>query len=137
MIRLAGRDDEPAITRLVAQLASGATAEDMHARFFKVLEHPEHRIWVFERAGLVIGFVHAFIRPALEKPLEVVVQSIVTDGTARNEGIGRRLMEEVERWASDSGYRSAALHTRNAAGFYRRLGYNEIATPTFMRKTLN
>lgn len=136
MIRAASPADGPAITRLVAELASGATAEDLHARFAKVFAHPEHRIWVFEKSGSVTGFVHAFIRPALEKPLEVVVQSIVTDRTVRNEGIGRRLMAEVELWAADNGYPSVALHTRNAAAFYRRLGYGEIAAPNFMRKAL-
>ena len=136
MIRPADRNDETAIARLVAELASRAPTEDLRTRFIRVLEHPEHRVWVFERAGSVAGFVHAFIRPALEKPLEVVVQSIVTDGTVRKEGIGRKLMEEVERWAADSGYTSVALHTRNAAAFYRRLGYDEIAAPSFMRKVL-
>lgn len=136
MIRPADRNDETAIARLVAELASRATTEDLRTRFVRVLESPEHRVWVFERAGSVAGFVHAFIRPALEKPIEVVVQSIVTDGTVRKEGIGRKLMEEVERWAADSGYTSVALHTRNAAAFYRRLGYDEIAAPALMRKVL-
>lgn len=50
----------------------------------------------------------------------------VADG-ARGIGLGRRLVDHVERWAAQHGVRGAYLLTTTAAGFFARLGY-EVAT---------
>lgn len=135
-IRRATNADLASIARLARALASAAAEDEIAARAAKALAHPDHRIWVFERDGTITGYVHAFIRTALEKPIEVVVQSIVTDESARKRGIGRALMAEVEGWAKATGHGSVALHTRNAQHFYGRLGYEPVADPTLMRKRL-
>lgn len=135
-IRAVAAEDLPAVAKLLRELSPDLTAEDLAARLKAVAERPDHRIWIFKRNATIIGVMHAFVRPALEKPVEVVVQALVIDPAHRKAGIGRNLMAEVERWAKELGHASVALHTQNAAPFYEGIGYAKIATPHFMRKTL-
>ena len=53
----------------------------------------------------------------------VTLRVIGLDPGARGAGIGRRLVEEIEREASRLGVRLISLGPDEAAGFYERLGY--------------
>ena len=128
--------DIPAAASLLTALDKELTPSILHERLGKLADSADHRVWVFEEQGVVVGVAHAFIRPALEKPCELAVQSIAVDPTRRNAGIGRALMAEAEQWARSRGLPSVALHTRNAAPFYRKLGYSESAALVRMRKIL-
>jgi GNAT superfamily N-acetyltransferase len=44
-----------------------------------------------------------YVRPALDKPPEVIIQAIVIDAY-RGKGIGKILMSAAESWASERGY---------------------------------
>jgi predicted N-acetyltransferase YhbS len=135
-IRGVTQADAAPIAALIRELAGDATDDDIAARLTSVLARDDHRVWVFEQGDRIEGVLHAFIRPALEKPVEVVVQSLVVSPKQRKAGIGRALMAEAERWALRGGHSSVALHTRNAQAFYDRLGYAAVASPDLMRKTL-
>ena len=128
--------DIPAAAGLLTSLDKSLTPSILGERLAKLAGNADHRVWVFEEQGVVVGIAHAFVRPALEKPCELVVQSIAVDPARRTSGIGRALMAEAEQWARSRGLTSIALHTRNAAPFYRKLGYSEVAAPAFMRKIL-
>ncbi len=95
-----------------------------------------HRVIVAEEDGEIVGVLHAFERPALEKPCEVVVQALIVDETRRGSGIGAVLMHEAETWATTCGLSSTALYTRidrdAARAFYERIGYRLIATSHLM-----
>jgi GNAT superfamily N-acetyltransferase len=136
-IRGVTKADAAPIAALIRELAREATPADIATRLDTVLAGEGHRVWVYEQAGRIDGVLHAFIRPALEKPVEVVVQSLVVSPAQRKVGIGQALMAQAERWARDSGYAYVALHTRHAAPFYERLGYTVVATPHLMRKRLS
>lgn len=135
-IRPLAAADIPAAARLLTALDKSLTPAILGDRLGKIAGNDAHRVWVFEAEGAVVGVAHAFIRPALEKPCELVLQSIAVDPAGRNAGVGRALMAEAEQWARSQGLASVALHTRNAAPFYRKLGYGEIAVPALMRKSL-
>jgi N-acetylglutamate synthase-like GNAT family acetyltransferase len=135
-IRALAPADIPAAAVLLAALDRTLTSQVLRERLKAIEGRTDHQVWVYERDGKVAGVAHAYIRPALEKPRELVLQSIAVDPTHRTVGIGRALMGEAERWARSRGLTSVALHTRNAAPFYRKLGYNEVSAPAFMRKTL-
>lgn len=130
--------DIPVAAELLTALDRTLTPETLAERLKAVRAYADQRVWVFEDHGTIAGVVHAFIRPALEKPCEVVVQSIAVDAARRNRGIGRALMAEAEQWARSRGLPSVALHTRRAAPFYRKLGFQESGAPAHsMRKTLS
>ncbi|MAN80194.1 MAG: GNAT family N-acetyltransferase [Rhodospirillaceae bacterium] len=125
---------------LMAQLGYDISAEDFAARFSTVTANPNHAVLVAERGGLLLGLVHIFIRAALEKPVEAVVQSLVVDGRARGTGIGRALMDRAEGWAQARGLPSVTLYSTltrdDALAFYARLGYAEVARTALLRKML-
>ena len=126
----------PTARELLRQLGYDVGIEELAARFARLLGAADHHIAVAEYDGRAAGLLHAFARPALEKPYEAVVQVLVVDSTWRGQGIGRALMREAEAWAAARGLASVALHTRNARAFYTRLGYREVAAADFMRKRL-
>src|SRR5262249_55464799 len=98
-VRPIGDDDIPTATILLAQLGYKMPTAEVARRLRLVLDDPGHRVWVSEQDGRVVGLLHAFFRPALDKPPEVMVQALVVEASQRSKGIGERLMAEAEAWA--------------------------------------
>ena len=134
------RDARPAdmamVRRLIGQLADAPDEAEFRARFERVSAESGHRIIVAEMESEVVGVLHVFERPALEKPCEAVVQALVVDGERRGAGIGEALMREAEAWAVARKLASTALYTRidrdGARLFYERIGYRLKATSHLM-----
>jgi GNAT superfamily N-acetyltransferase len=139
-VRLLRPDDLPIVTELLRQLGYVTSADELANRIHRVLESGTHFAGVAEDGGRIFGLVHAYERPALEKPCEAVVQSLVVDTGARNAGTGRLLMAAAETWARAKGLTNVALHTRNdrddARAFYEHIGYCRAATSHLMCKPL-
>ncbi len=133
-------DDLPALDPLLRQLGYVIAQDDIARRFSAVMEAPGHSLDVAERDGRVVGFIHFFARAAIEKPPEVIVQALVVDDGLRGSGIGRKLMQRAEDWATANGYGFVALGTQTnrdeAHAFYERLGYRVAATSHLMRKAI-
>ena len=140
LIRELGQADLPAAAALLDELGYGLDPEEVAGRFGAVRAAPGHALWAAVAGGKVLGLVHVFARPALEKPPEAVVQALVVDAAHRGRGVGRRLMAAAEAWARERGYRSLSLATEisrdDAQAFYTALGYVIAATSHQMRKKL-
>jgi N-acetylglutamate synthase-like GNAT family acetyltransferase len=136
LIRAFHRADLPTVCELLRQLGSEIGVEELAGRLAFVLAAPGHRVLMAEHDGRVVGLMHVFVRPALEKPCEAVVQALIVDETLRGQGIGQALMHQAEAWAAARGLKSVALHTRHAEAFYARLGYARVAAADLMRKRL-
>jgi predicted N-acetyltransferase YhbS len=128
--------DLPTLRELLRQLGYEVGFEELAARLARVLDGSDHRVVVAEHDGQVAGVMHVFVRPALEKPCEAVVQALVVDEASRGRGIGQALMRDAETWAAARGLESVALYTRHAQAFYAPLGYVKVAAADFMRKRL-
>jgi GNAT superfamily N-acetyltransferase len=135
-IRPFRRSDTSAVAGLLRQLGTEVAAAELDARIEHVIAQADHCIAVAEEDGQVIGLLHVFKHPALEKPCEAVVQALVVDGKARGRGIGRALMEFAEAWARTRSLGSVALSTQRAQDFYLQLGYRKVATSDLMRKAM-
>lgn len=119
--------------------------EGLRAQLPELVKADEGRcIRVAVLDGVVVGLITAWLSPAPTGGLNyyagpvVHIGDIVITASARRQGLGDRLMAEVERWAAA---RSAAtitltVHDGNepAEALYRRRGYR--ATDTTMRKDL-
>ena len=136
IIRDARPADIPTVHRLIGQLADVPDEAEFRTRFQRVSTTSGHRIIVAEVDRAVVGVLHVFERPALEKPCEAVVQALVVDGDRRGAGIGEALMREAEAWAGSRKLASTALYTRvdrdRARRFYERIGYHLKATSHLM-----
>ena len=135
-IRPLSPTDLPVARRLLGELGYAVADSELARRVARVSDAPDHLIVVAEEDARVIGLLHAFERPALEKPCEVIVQALVVDAGLRRRGVGEALMHAAEAWAAARGQPSVALHTRSAQTFYARLGYAKVASSDLMRKAV-
>jgi GNAT superfamily N-acetyltransferase len=128
--------DISAVRRLIGQLGYVLEEVEFRDRFERVSNSAGHRIVVAEEDGQIVGVLHVFERPALEKACEAVVQALVVDDEWRGVGIGEALMREAEAWAARQGLTSTALYTRidrdRSRAFYERIGYRLKATSHLM-----
>jgi GNAT superfamily N-acetyltransferase len=132
--------DIPAALTLLEQLGYEISQLEVKRRLSLVTTSDDHRVWVFETDSRVVAMLHAFFRPALDKPPEVVVQSLVVEESLRSNGIGEALMFVAEDWGGLHGSDSVSLYShsrrQDAHRFYERLGYVRIAASNLMAKSL-
>lgn len=140
LIRALGTDDAQRVAELNAQLGYDAETDAIRERLRRIEVEGGHGVFGAEGPNGLVGFVHFFERPSIEKGFDLVVQSLVTDETQRGRGIGRLLMDKVEKSAHSRGIRSIVLSSRTdrqgAHAFYDVLGYKAVATSTIFSKTL-
>jgi GNAT superfamily N-acetyltransferase len=137
-VRTITESDIAAAAVLIGQLGYEMPQAELPRRLTAVLAQGDHRVWVYDDGGRVAGVLHAFFRPALDKPPEVIVQALVTEAEQRSKGIGEALMQVAEAWAREKGCTSVALYSRvdrdRAQRFYERLGYEKKAASVLLRK---
>lgn len=133
--------DLSSVRSLLCQLGYDVENARLESRVHSVLSAPLHFAVIAEIDDTVVGLLHVYERPALERPREAVVQALVVDESHREEGVGKVLMQAAEAWARDRGIGAVVLHTRidriGAQAFYARLGYEPAATSNLMRKNLD
>lgn len=60
-------------------------------------------------------------------PVKAKIRQMAVAPAWQGKGLGRRLMEELERELKTRGFREFELHARRSAeGFYQRLGYTTV-----------
>ncbi len=98
------------------------------------------RVIVADADGVVIGFVALHVFPRFEHDdVAVRILALVVDAGARARGVGRALIEETERIATESGAAfveiTAGHHRPDARRLYESLGYDASLT-AYLRKRL-
>ena len=87
----------------------------------------ERPVWVAVVDEVVVGFVAAGVSDHWSGERDAYIGELVTDDRWQGRGVGRRMVEEVERWARSRGLRRIRLETGAANGaaraFYDRLGF--------------
>ena len=127
-VRPATLADVPALAALATELGYPATAAETRARLESLMaQGGEHRVWVAEADGRVIGFLHAYVaRHLVSDPHAEIGGLVVADG-ARGQGVGVRLLEAVHAWARERGFHRVGVHSNvlraDAHRFYEREGY--------------
>jgi GNAT superfamily N-acetyltransferase len=129
-IREAQATDSPAITRLVAQLGYPTAEAEIQKRLAPILAHPDYALWVAEISGQVVGLTGVFVHLALEYDgFYGRLLGLVVDEPYRKQGIGKKLLDQTERWLRERGVNKLTLTSGTqrigAHKFYRRLGYAE------------
>ena len=133
-VREATERDAEAIHSLAGELAatvgdSPPRLEDVRARLVELLEEPRARVLVAEDER-VVGMASLWIKPDLAHGDTVIeVPTLVVAEGSRREGVGKLLMEEVQRLGAENGADLIELvaTTQNVAAreFYRTLGFVE------------
>ena len=140
LVRAMTADDLGAARSLLAQLGYAVEAPELARRFATVAATDGHAVLVAHAGAAVVGLLHVYARPAIEKPLEAIVQALVVDAMQRQRGIGGLLMDAAERWAAARGLPAVALSSNvvraEAHAFYAGRGYTVVATGHLFRKYL-
>jgi ribosomal protein S18 acetylase RimI-like enzyme len=133
-VREASAEDAKIIHSLAAELAgavgdSPPSLENVRERLAELLEEPRARVLVAE-GDVIVGVVSLWIKPDLAHGDSVVeVPMLVISEDRRREGVGKLMMEEVQRLAAENGATLIELvaTTQNnpAREFYRSLGFVE------------
>jgi GNAT superfamily N-acetyltransferase len=123
---------------LVAVVADGASVgylppldrEEARGYWAGVIR-PGNILLIAEREGRIVGTAQLELAMRLNGRHRAEVNKVLVDPTCQRQGIGRRLMEEIEDVARREGRTLLHLDTREGDGsndLYRRMGYIEAGS---------
>lgn len=92
-----------------------------------ILKDPSIRLVMAEEDGAIVGYAQISESRKLGHGAFLAVDQLLVDEARRSGGVGKALMEEIERWAGERGLGKVVLHSQahrsRAHVFYERLGY--------------
>jgi GNAT superfamily N-acetyltransferase len=140
-IRPAREPDGPGLARLATQLGYPTSGDEIRRRLQRVLASPNDIVLVASTAdGSLAGWAHGFVCQLLESDPRVEIGGLVVDERFRRQGIGRKLIRRIERWAGERGVAQVSVRCRTtrlvAHKFYGSLGYHAAKTQAVFRKRL-
>jgi GNAT superfamily N-acetyltransferase len=90
--------------------------------------------------GQVVRWIHGAEHVLVESGARCEILGLVVDETARRGGIGRQLVDAVERWALARGLPEvsvrSAVSRAESHPFYEQLGYERVKSQHVYRKRL-
>lgn len=139
-VRPARLTDAPAFASLATQLGYPSSTLQVEERMATVLEDPKHLILTAVFGNHVVGWAHAYICCLVESDAYVELGGLVVDESHRGKGAGGKLLERVEDWARQKGYRAVSVRSNvirhEAHKFYTARGYNQTKTQYAFLKPL-
>jgi GNAT superfamily N-acetyltransferase len=140
IIRKAQLADATRMAELSGTLGYPVSAHAMEQRLTRVLKLETHSVFVAERNGEVVGWTHGAEQEMLELGCRCEIWGLVVAENERGRGIGRRLVEAVEKWARDRGLENMSVRSNivrpESHPFYERIGYTRHKTQHAYRKQL-
>jgi len=139
-IRKAQLADANRMAELSGTLGYPVSAQTMEQRLTRVLKLETHSVFVAERNGHVVGWTHGAEQEMLELGCRCEIWGLVVAENERGRGVGRRLIEAVEKWARDRGLENMSVRSNivrpESHPFYERIGYTRYKTQHAYRKQL-
>ncbi|MDH4221904.1 MAG: GNAT family N-acetyltransferase [candidate division Zixibacteria bacterium] len=141
--KIAERDKSNWIS-LRAQLWTRAEPARLREEADDILKDRKWRVFVAKHAGKLIGFIECSIRdkaPGCETNRIGYIEGWFIAPAFRNQGVGKKLVEQGEKWAKDLGCREMASDTTSdyplSPKAHKALGYKEVKRKFFYRKELS
>jgi GNAT superfamily N-acetyltransferase len=136
-LRPATSADADRIAALFTEEGYPAGASDIVARLERFAS-PFSQVVVADHEGEILGFIALHVLPRFEHDDRIVrILALVVDSGVRERGIGRLLMAEAERLATEVGAAfvelTAGHHRPEARHLYESLGYDGTVT-AYLRK---
>src|ERR1041384_703995 len=132
IIRKATINDAARVAELSETLGYPVSAEAIEQRLARVLKLETHCVFVAERNGEVVGWSHGVEQEMLELDRRCEIWGLVVAENERGCGVGRRLIEAIEKWARDRGLKDMSVRSNvirpESHPFYERIGYTRYKT---------
>ena len=140
-LRNALATDADRIAKLSEELGYPVDSEVIRRRLERLLARAEHIVLVAEsQTNGVVGWIHAAEHDILETGRFCEILGLVVAAGQRGEGVGRRLVERIEGWATERQLQHVSVRsnvTRSESHpFYERLGYARVKTQHAYRKRI-
>jgi GNAT superfamily N-acetyltransferase len=140
-VRSAVPGDAAAVARLSGQLGYPVAAQALATRLRGLVASEEQAVYVAtDVQGEVVGWIHGAEQVLVESGTRCEILGLVVDEAVRRGGIGRRLVEAVERWARARGLPEmsvrSAVSRAESHPFYEQLGYDRVKSQHVYRKRL-
>jgi N-acetylglutamate synthase-like GNAT family acetyltransferase len=131
-VREAEPGDLEAITDLVRQLGYPSGKGAVAGRLERLADDPRSWVLVALEGERMVGLASVHVMPVLERDDPTArITAMVVDEPARGSGVGRLLLEQLEKQARSEGCARIYLTTRyereGAAAFYRRMGFQDTS----------
>jgi GNAT superfamily N-acetyltransferase len=130
--------DAEVVATLASELGYPNEAEAIRARV-RAIGESDLLLVAVDTSDKAVGFIQAHRVCIIEVGFRVEILGLVVSSSARRSGIGRRLIAEVERWATNIGAEAVSVRSNTkrteAHIFYPALGYTKIKTQAVYEKT--
>lgn len=141
VIRKVRIDDVKFVADLSIQLGHELTEKEAAERVSKIMKDRNQAIFVAEHVGeRILGYAYVMFVYELANGYQARLEGLVTDENARGLGIGRKLMEQVEKWAKKKGSKTMKFVSNikrvEAHGFYEEIGYEKSKVQQQFKKEL-
>lgn len=128
------------LAELAGQLGYPSTGAEIERRFVGLESSRDHKVFVAQANGEVVGWIGVFVYRCLEADARAEISGLVVDERVRSQGIGLKLLARAEEWARELGCAAIGLRSNvireRAHLFYERLGYKYVKTQKSFRRDL-
>ncbi|OFZ08631.1 MAG: GNAT family N-acetyltransferase [Bacteroidetes bacterium RIFCSPHIGHO2_02_FULL_44_7] len=139
-VREVQAQDAEALAELSGQLGYASTTDELHQRIEALMKGDDHCVFVALDAEKVIGWTHGFYALRLESEPFVEIGGLVVDSAYRKKGIGKLLLEKIDRWTKTKQCHDVRVRCnilrKESHLFYERLGFVEQKVQKIFRKKL-
>jgi len=133
-------DDAAEAAALSGDLGYPASTEAIEQRIQAATGQPDRAIYVAHLNGKVLGWIDVSVVEHLQSGARAEIGGLVVANGHRGLGIGKKLVERAEAWATERGFPQMLVRSqiaREAAHrFYLREGYERTKTSAVFTKTL-
>ncbi len=140
VVRQLTADDADAVAELSEQLGYPGSAQELRKRIETMARSEDRVAFAAVRDAELVGWVDAAVERHLQAEDTVVIGGLVVRESARGCGVGKRLCEEVERWARERGFTRVRVRSQikreDAHRFYLRDGYRQVKTSLVFEKDM-
>lgn len=128
-IRNAELHDCESILELTNQLGYKSTYKEIKNRLEKLLGNVDNCVFVAVENGKTIGWIHGFYSLHVESRPFVEIGGLVVDEHSRTKGVGKTLVEHVEKWSKSINCFQIRVRSNTkrmeSHKFYERIGFNK------------
>jgi len=141
VVRRVRVDDAIEVAELCVQLGYEASARQIEERIGRLLDSGEGRVALVACVGEgVAGWIEASVEHHLQSEPFALITGLVVRDSVRGLGVGKRLCEEIERWAKGQGLKTLRVTSRStrerAHQFYLREGFVLVKNSAVFEKVL-